>query len=102
MEIRYHPQVRHDLREILSWYDSRSDRAGDRFFAEFESTVQALLSDKLQGFLIDEFARKILLKKFPYSITYEVDRDTLYVFVVKHQKRRPGLGMQRNRPSRNT
>ncbi len=97
MELIYHPLVRRDLREILVWYDERSETAGDRFFADFEKTVDDLLNGKRQGFPLDEHTRKIFLKRFPYSLTFEINEETLYVFVVKHQKRHPQYGMGRKR-----
>ena len=100
MEVVYHPLVRRDLREILEWYDERSETAGDRFFADFERTIDDLLERKRQGFALDKNVRKVFLKQFPYSLTFEIDDETLYVFVVKHQKRHPDYGMRRNRPKR--
>jgi len=100
VELEYHPLVRKDLAEILDWYDARSETAGDRFFAEFEETVDGLLSGRLHGYRLDEFATKIRMRRFPYSISYEMTSDRLFIFVVKHQKRHPSTGMRRRRPSK--
>ncbi len=100
MELEYHPLVQKDLAEILSWYDARSDSAGNRFFAELEATVDGLLSGRLRGYPLDPFSMKIQMRCFPYSISYEVIGEVLFVFVVKHQKRRPSVGMRRTRRSK--
>jgi len=95
VDIEYHPLVRKDIAEILDWYDARSDSAGDRFFAEFEKTVEELASGKKRGFRLDMNSRKILFRRFPYSMSYEISETRLFIFVVKHQKRHPSLGMNR-------
>lgn len=95
MEIEYHPLVRSDITGILDWYDARSDMAGDRFFAEFEKTVEEVASGKRHGFRLDSTSRKILFRRFPYSMSYEITESRLFVFVVKHQKRRYSFGMNR-------
>ena len=100
MEVEYHPLVRKDLAEILGWYDARSDSAGDRFFAEFEETVAGLLLGQISGYPIDEYTKKVRFRRFPYSMSYEVCGDVLFVFVVKHQSRHPSVGMRRVRRTR--
>jgi plasmid stabilization system protein ParE len=100
VEVEYHPLVRRDIAEILEWYDARSDTAGDRFFAEFESTVEGLLSGHLRGYPIDQFSMKIPMRRFPYLISYECTGETLFIFVVKHRRRHPSVGMRRQRPSK--
>lgn len=95
MDIEYHPLVRKDIAEILDWYDARSDSAGDRFFAELEKTVEEIASGKRHGFRLDTNSLKVLFRRFPYSMSYEISDTRLFVFVVKHQKRRHSLGMNR-------
>jgi len=100
VELLYHPLIQQDIRRILDWYDERSETAADRFFEDFEATVEAVRRGARQGISVDEYAKKIYLHRFPYSITYEFIDDTLYVFVLKHQNRLPSHGMRRNRPAR--
>lgn len=101
MRVEYHPLVPRDLREILDWYEERSETAADRFFRDFEQTVESLRQGRTQGSPIDQNCSKLYLSKFPYCLTYEIDGDSIYVFVVKHQKRHPNYGMRRSRPSKN-
>ena len=98
-DIQYHPRVRADIAGILDWYDARSDTAGDRFFAEFENTIQGIANGTRNGYRLNDFSKKIQMKKFPYSISYEITEELIYIFVVKHQKRPASLGMNRKRPS---
>jgi toxin ParE1/3/4 len=100
VELLYHPLVQRDVREILDWYDERSETAAGRFFDDFESTVEAVRGRSRHGISVGEHAMKIYLRRFPYSITYEFVENTLYVFVLKHQKRLSSHGMRRKRPTR--
>jgi len=98
LDVSYHPLVERDLRDILAWYDSKSTTAGNRFYAEFESVVAKIRTRPTCGFLVDATVRKILFRKFPYALAYEVSGEQIFIFVVKHQRRHPGFGMKRRRP----
>jgi plasmid stabilization system protein ParE len=39
--------------------------------------------------------RRMPLKTYPYTLHYKVDGDTLRIFAVAHQKRRPGYWAKR-------
>lgn len=99
MKIEYHPLVSRDPKKILAWYDERSETAADRFFKDSEQTVEKLRRGLTQGIQIDKNCAKVFLKKFPYTLTYEAEANSIYIFIVKHQKRHQNLGMRRARPS---
>jgi plasmid stabilization system protein ParE len=96
VELEYHPLMRRDLAGILHWYDERSDTAGDRFFTEFERVVEGVRSGQLNGYPLDQFSMKIRMRRFPYSISYELTEKTLFVFVIKHQNVIPLSGCDGN------
>jgi toxin ParE1/3/4 len=44
----------------------------------------------LAGSLAEHNTRRVLLKKFPFSVIYRPEPDGIVIFAVAHQSRRPG------------
>ena len=91
----FHPRVRHDLREILGYYDSRSDVAGDQFFEEFNRAVEAIEENPSRWRLVDDSRRRCNLKKFPFHLIFEIHGDEVRITVLRHHKRHPSYGLRR-------
>jgi len=95
MEINLHPRVRKDIREILKFYDERSDTAGDRFLNEFESALARIKEMPSRFNPLDEKRKRCDLKDFPYHIVFEIERALILITVVRHHKRHPSFGLRR-------
>jgi plasmid stabilization system protein ParE len=95
MNVDFHPLVKRDLREILDYYDARSDVAGDRFFAEFEEAVRRILDAPMRCHPLDTQRRRCNLHKFPHHLVFEIEGDVVWITVLRHDKRRPGFGLRR-------
>tara|TARA_R110002096_G_scaffold4501_38_gene21311 strand:- start:14662 stop:14958 length:297 start_codon:yes stop_codon:yes gene_type:complete len=97
MNVAFHPRVRKDIREIVDYYDQRSDTAGDRFIGELNELIDKV-RDSPKGFHpADERRRRCNLKKFPYHFLYELvnKEQTIRILVVRHDKRHPSFGLRR-------
>ena len=98
MTAEFHPLIREDLREILRYYDERSDSAGDRFYQEFETAVEKIEEKPLRFHRIDAIRHRCNLKKFPYHLVYEIYGNKIFITVLRHHKRHPSFGMRRKIP----
>ncbi len=96
MRVDYHPSVESELRDIRNYYEARSPGLGARFIDEFERQVLAVAADPERWMVIKGQIRRCLMRRFPYVIYFRrVDKERLRITVVKHQRRHPDLGRER-------
>ncbi|HVI00647.1 MAG TPA: type II toxin-antitoxin system RelE/ParE family toxin [Enhygromyxa sp.] len=88
-------EARQELREATQWYAVRSSRAAQRFVAAYKNARQLIQDGPEQWAEIEPGVRRVLLRKFPYSLLYAVEDDKLVVLVVKHHKRHPDYWRER-------
>ena len=96
MEIIYHRLIKNDIHTALRYYDSEGGKKlGDRFFDEIEETVTQITKNPTRYHFSDGKQRRAQLKKFPYHILFEATEDTIWIGVIRHDKRHPSYGLKR-------
>lgn len=65
------------------------------FVAEFERTANLVLANPLLGAVFRGARRRYSLRRFPYSLIYQITEEELRVLAVAHHRRRPGYWAQR-------
>jgi plasmid stabilization system protein ParE len=95
MVILFHPRVRKDIRDILTFYDEKSDSAGDRFLSEFDEALEKIKSMPSRFHPLDDKRSRCDLAKFPYHIVFEIEQEFILITVVRHHKRHPSFGLRR-------
>ena len=95
MTLIVHPLVQRDLREILDYYDQRSDRAGDMLFAELEDALDTIERNPLRFHYMDHLRRRCNLRRFPFHLVFEVRGELVGVTVLRHHRRTPTYGLGR-------
>lgn len=96
MTIEYHPAVAGELEEIRNFYDQRSPGLGSEFIDEFERQVLRIASAPTRWMVIERDIRRALLQRFPYVIYFrQLAPNRIRVTVVKHQRRHPDHGRNR-------
>lgn len=95
METRFHKRVQVDLDEILKRYYDISFQLGEDFFAEFQIGL-AKVSENPRFFHFDPTGlRRCNLERFPYHFLYDIRQKRVRVWVLRHDRRRPGFGLTR-------
>ena len=95
MEVTYHPLVQRDVVEILRYYRRISPRLADEFQDELRAMMGRVAETPTSFHLAERGFRRINLRRFPFHILYEVRADSVRVMIVRHHKRRPEFGMER-------
>ena len=95
MEVIYHPLVRSDVEEVLSYYRKISTRLADEFHAELRSIINRAAENPLRFHQADHGFRRANFNRFPYHLLYEVRPEFLRVMLVRHNKRHPQHGLPR-------
>ncbi|HYH45771.1 MAG TPA: type II toxin-antitoxin system RelE/ParE family toxin [Thermoanaerobaculia bacterium] len=90
------PSALAELQEAAAFYIANATVGlGLQFVAEFERTVESLLENPQLGAVFRGTRRRCLLRRFPYSVIYQVAAAELRVIAVAHQRRRPGYWARR-------
>jgi plasmid stabilization system protein ParE len=85
------PLALSELQQAADFYAERANRElGLAFVAEFERAAAMVLENPGLGAVFRGSSRRYLLRRFPYSIIYQVTPDELRVIAVAHHRRRPG------------
>jgi len=80
-----------ELVEGAKFYANRAGpQLGHSFLAEFERSVALLQEHPLLGAAWRYATRRLPLRRFPFSIVYQLHDAELRVVAVAHQRRRPG------------
>ena len=62
-----------------AWYDQQRHGLGDEFARSIESAINRVARNPFAAPAVFQEVRRVLLKRFPYSVFYTVDADTLLV-----------------------
>lgn len=96
MNIDYHPLIEKELQEIKRYYEEQSPGLGAEFVDEFEKQVWTLAGAPERWMVIEKDIRRCLMRRFPFIVYFrKVDQSSIRILVVKHQKRHPNYGRER-------
>ncbi|NJK93179.1 MAG: type II toxin-antitoxin system RelE/ParE family toxin [Blastochloris sp.] len=79
-------QVEKDLEAARDWYDKIDTELGDSFLDELAKAIALLENDPERKGLYYRKFRRILLKRFPYKLFYQIIQHRVIVFRVLHAK----------------
>jgi plasmid stabilization system protein ParE len=97
MRVLFRPEARRDVVEARDWYERQSIGLGGEFVRALEAAVAvAQRSPETSPSILEDF-RRVLLRRFPYSLIYRMEGDTLVVFACFHHRRNPRVLSDRTR-----
>jgi plasmid stabilization system protein ParE len=91
----FHPDADAELAEASLFYESRLAGLGKSFAAEVERTISLVREFPDAGSAIGSGRRRVVVARFPYSIVYRHNPDSIVIVAVAHQRRRPGYWRRR-------
>jgi len=78
-----------EIEDAKQYYNLQQDKLGDRFKKDVQKSIDNIvLSPKLYPQAKNSM-RRCLLHRFPYSIFYDIDDDTVVILSIAHQRREP-------------
>ncbi|MGH9577587.1 MAG: type II toxin-antitoxin system RelE/ParE family toxin [Terriglobales bacterium] len=85
-----HPEAQEDLREAAEFYREQAGTAlSQSFLSEFEHSVGLLLQHPRLGAIWRHGKRRLVTRRFPFSVIYTVVGDQVRILAVAHHSRRP-------------
>lgn len=89
MRVLFRPEARAELLDAQAWYEAHAVGLGLEFARAFEAALQSACRNP-DGFAeVEEGCRRVVLRRFPYSLYYRAASGTLWVLAVFHHRRPP-------------
>ncbi|HEU4836982.1 MAG TPA: type II toxin-antitoxin system RelE/ParE family toxin [Pyrinomonadaceae bacterium] len=100
MNIRFLTLAQQEVDEAVVWFEERAEGKGADFLDELDRTVRLVKTYPYASTQIDREIRRRLFARFPYSLVYGIDHNTIVVIAVAHSRRAPHYWVDRLRPNR--
>lgn len=94
------PEAKSELLAARDWYADRRERLGQAFVEAADEALMRIAampsaSTPVPGVAVGLGARRVFLKRFPYSVVFIDLGELLSVVAFAHLRRRPGYWMAR-------
>jgi hypothetical protein len=90
IQVQFHSEAQAELGEAVEFYESRVAGLGMALAAEVQRTLGFIESSPAGGAPLGEKLRKLVVRRFPYSVIYRREGRFIYVLAIAHDRRRPG------------
>lgn len=88
-QVRVRPRAELELYAAATWYEAQRAALGTRFLDEVTAVLASLRTDALHYAEVQSNVRRVLTRRFPYGVYYQVSDDRVVVLTVLHQRRQP-------------
>jgi toxin ParE1/3/4 len=98
MRVLFRPEAREDVIQARDWYEKQSAGLGGEFVRALEAAVASASRSPDAFPAVSGELRRVLLRRFPYSLVYQLHGDTLVVLACFHHRRSPRTLTDRIKP----
>lgn len=95
MNLRFLTLAKQEIDETVVWFNERQQGKGLEFLAELDLVVRLIRTYPFASPEIEPEIRRCLFLRFPYSLIYGIDADTVVVIAVSHTHREPRYWIDR-------
>jgi plasmid stabilization system protein ParE len=85
----FHPAAGAELTEAADWYEARGKGLGADLLRAVDARLAAIQRRPGLYPTVYKTARRVLLRRFPYSLIYVVSDDTIRIIACAHGRRDP-------------
>jgi plasmid stabilization system protein ParE len=89
MNIRFLSLADQEVDDAVAWYNEQAEGLGRDFLDELDRVIRLIRTYPLLATQIEPEIRRFLLIRFPYSLVYGIDQETIVVIAVAHLHREP-------------
>ena len=89
MKVRFLTPASVELTEAIEYYEGQRLGLGYEFLTEVESAIDKITQFPNAWTLVSNRTRRILLKRFPFGLLYQVRNDDIIVAAVMDLRRDP-------------
>lgn len=87
--LNFHPEAVAELDEALFWYQEQQAGLEQAFFEDYLDVENRLVDAPLHYPIVLDPIRRANFPHFPYSIFFEVERDSIFIYSIFNQSRNP-------------
>jgi len=95
MRVLFRPEARAEALDAKEWYETHVPGLGYEFARALDAAVQSASRMPLAFPSIDAECRRVLMRRFPFSVIYRAGSTSLLVVAVFHHRREPGTWLGR-------
>ena len=89
MNIRFLTVADQEVDDAVAWYDQQGNNLSVGFLDDLDRAVRIAKTYPLLATQVEPEIHRLLFVRYPYSLIYGIDEDTLVVIAVAHQQREP-------------
>ena len=86
---QFHPKAQAEFERSALFYDGKFPGLGLEFAAEVQTAVAFAFSHPEAGAPAADGLRRVVVRRFPYSVVYRAIGERIYIIAVAHQRRHP-------------
>lgn len=86
---QFHPKARAEFEKSALFYHEKFPGLGLEFAAEVQAAVAFAFTHPEAGAPVADGFRRVVVRRFPYSVVYRSKGDHIYIIAVAHQRRHP-------------
>jgi plasmid stabilization system protein ParE len=83
------PPAEEEMIEAALFYEAAAESLGDDFLDDVQRAINSVRDHPDLGVAVAYGFRRILLRRFPFSIIYATEQADIVVVAVAHQRRAP-------------
>jgi plasmid stabilization system protein ParE len=95
VKVRFLTLAQQEVDQAVAWFEERAEGKGVDFLDELDRIVRLIKAYPLAATQIDQEIRRRLFARFPYSLIYGIDHNTIVVIAVAHSRRAPHYWVDR-------
>lgn len=89
LKIKVKPEAEEDITDAFLWYEEQSPGLGKRFLEDIDTKFSFLETSPFSSSILYKNTRRLLLKRFPYSLFYQIEEKQIVVLSCLHTRRNP-------------
>lgn len=89
MQVKFHPEADIELHKAIEWYAHKKLNLDSEFMYCVGEAISKIQRNPKMFPVALKNARKVMVRKFPYTIYYEIGREKIMILAVFHSKRDP-------------
>jgi toxin ParE1/3/4 len=90
VDVFFHPEAQSEYVAGLAWYRARSSQAAARFELEMERVLGLIAANPELYPKYNEQHRFAVMRRFPYSVVYQIQPTLVFVVAIAHSSRSAG------------
>ena len=89
MNVRFLALADQEVDEAVAWYGKQGHDISRGFLDDLDRAVRLATAYPLLATQIEPEIRRLLFVRYPYSLIYGIDNESIVIIAVAHQQREP-------------